>query len=299
MKLSTSLNVFNNSVTRNDAIRRCAAAGFEVLDMNYWDLQSQMLQVSWSEEETWAKEIRTLADQCGVRFTQMHGPVHGGAFANLVPGLTLDSFVGLAERSLRTAAILGIPWVVFHPSDIAKDGEEAFQEVLDFNVNFYSRLIPVLEETGVGIALENTCYVQGCNRFFTVAEELVQLIDILDHRLIGACWDTGHAHVHKIDHASAFRLLGSRLKATHIHDNDGVKDQHLLPYQGTIDWTRLVGTLKEIQYSGDFTYEAHNGVNKLPDAIRDAGLKFAYELGNYVISLGKEKEERRRIKCES
>lgn len=290
MKVSTSLNIFNNSVSRMEAIRRCAAAGFQVLDMNYWDLQKQMLQISWSEEEAWAKEIRAFADECGIQFTQAHGPVHGGTFTNLVAGLTLDSFIGLAERSLRTSAILGIPWVVFHPSDIAIEGKETFQEVLEFNVNFYRRLLPVLEETGVGIALENTCSVQGFNRFFTIAEELAQLVDALDYRLIGACWDTGHAHVHKVDHASAFRVLGSRLKATHIHDNDGVRDQHLLPYQGTIDWTRLVGALKEIQYSGDFTYEAHNGLNKFPDGIRDAGLKFALDLGNYVISQENEKE---------
>ncbi|MCJ8011527.1 sugar phosphate isomerase/epimerase [Paenibacillus sp. KQZ6P-2] len=284
MQVSTSLNVFNNSFSRMEALRRCAAAGFQALDMNYWDLQEQMLEIGWSEEETWAKEIRAYADQLGVRFTQMHGPVHGGAFKNLVPGLTLDSFIGLAERSLRTAAILGIPWVVFHPTDIAKDGVETYHQILEFNVSFYRRLIPVLEETGVGIALENGCYYPGFNRCFTIAEELIQLVDALGHRLIGACWDTGHANVQMIDQANAFRMLRSRLKALHIHDNDGTKDLHLLPYQGTIDWARLVGALKEIQYSGDFTYEAHNGVNKLPDGIRDAGLKFALELGKYVIA---------------
>lgn len=285
MKVSTSLNVFYGSVSRTEALRRCAAAGFQALDMNYWDLQGQMLHIDWSEEEAWAKEVRACADQLGVRFTQMHGPVHGGTFTSLVTGLTLDSFVGLAERSLRSAAILGIPWVVFHPSDMAVDGKETYEEILDFNVNFYRRLVPVLEETGVGIALENVCYVQGYNRYFAVAEELAQLVDALDHRLIGACWDTGHAHVQKVDQASSIRLLGSRLKATHIHDNNGERDQHLLPYQGTIDWTELVGALKEIRYSGDFTYEAHNGVNKLPNGIRDAGLKFALELGNYAVSL--------------
>jgi len=285
MKVSTSLNVFNCSFSRHEAIRRCAAAGFQVLDMNYWDLQNEMLRISWNEEEAWAKSIRAYADELGVRFSQMHGPVHGGTFTNLVAGLTLDSFVGLAERSLRTAAILGIPWVVFHPSDIAKDGKETYQEILDFNMDFYHRLLPVLEETGVGIALENGCSVPGYNRFFTNAEELAQLVDALDHRLVGACWDTGHAHVQKIDQASAFRILGGRLKATHIHDNNGASDQHLLPYQGTINWTELVGALKEIQYRGDFTYEAHNGVNKLPDGIRDAGLKFALELGNFLVSL--------------
>lgn len=287
MNVSTSLNI-NCSISRLEATRLCAEAGFQVLDMNYWDLQPEMLEKSWSEEEAWAKEIRACADHYGVRFNQIHGPVHGKTFTNLARGFTLDSYMHIAERSLRSAAILGASWAVFHPTDISMNGTETYEEVLDTNLNFYRRLLPVIEETGIGIALENGCYVkEGFNRFFTVAEELAQLVDALDHPLIGACWDTGHAHVQKVDQAAAISVLGNRLKTTHIHDNDGSYDHHLLPYQGTINWDELVGALKENQYGGDFTYEAHNGLNKFPDGIQGAGLKFALELGKYVISLEK------------
>lgn len=286
MNVSTSLNVFfgpENSVP--DMVRRSAAVGYVSLDMNYWDYQKKMLQSTPQEEEAWAREIRGSADAHGVRFTQMHGPVHGPNFTNLAHDMTLESFEKLLERSLRSAAILGIPWVVLHPTNVTREESESFQDALGYNIQFYRKLIPVLEQTGVGIALENMISRSTAPRHFALPEEQVELIDALNHPLIGACWDTGHGHITGLSQAASLRTLGSRLKATHIQDNDGAKDQHLLPYQGTISWSEVIHTLKEIGFSGDFTYETHNSIRILPDGIRDAGLKYALDLGNYVISL--------------
>lgn len=101
------------------------------------------------EEEAWARDIRASADAHGVRFTQMHGPVHGPCFAKLVLNLSLDDYTRLVERSLRTAAVLGAPWVVFHPTNVTGEESEAYRDVLEFNVGFYRKFIPLLEETGV------------------------------------------------------------------------------------------------------------------------------------------------------
>ena len=283
MKVSTSLNVLDLAIPKTEQVKRAAAAGFQSLDMNYWDHQKEMVQIGWAEEEKWAQAIRAAADECGVRFTQMHGPVHGPTFTSVVLGLTLDSFVELAHRSLRTAAILGVPWVVFHPGNISADGGESYEETLKFNAAFYDRFKPVLEETGVGIALENM--IAGpSRRYFSDPAQLAELIDALDHPLIGACWDTGHGHVSSFEQGASIRLLGSRLKATHIQDNDGVKDQHLLPYYGTINWAEVTAALKDVGYAGDFTYETHMSFRMLPDPLRDTKMKFALELGQYVIS---------------
>ncbi|MEF3302984.1 sugar phosphate isomerase/epimerase family protein [Paenibacillus sp. GYB003] len=285
MNVSTSLNVFDAAIPRTEAVRRCAAAGFASLDMNYWDFQKQVLHMSEEEERAWARDIRASADEAGVRFTQMHGPVHGPTFANLVLELTLDAYERLVERSLRTAHILGVPWVVFHPSNLSVDGGESYEQTLEFNVRFYRKFVPILEETGVGIALENMTGHRQARTYFTVPEEQIELIDALDHPLVGACWDTGHGHKMSLNQKEAIAALGSRLKATHIQDNNGTHDQHVLPYQGTIRWDEVAQTLKAIGYEGDFTYETHNSIRTLPDGIRDAGLTYACSLGHYIISL--------------
>ena len=115
---------------------------------------------------------------------------------------------------------------------------------------------------------------------------LVDLVDALNHPLIGACWDSGHAEIQHLDQGSALRALGPRLKATHIQDNDGFADQHLLPYHGHTDWTAVVGALYDIGYQGAFCYEVHNAIRVLPDELRDSMLSYAAGLGRHLLRLG-------------
>ena len=53
------------------------------------------------------------------------------------------------------------------------------------------------------------------------------------------CFDTGHAHLTGGVEA-AFRTLRERIAAVHLHDNHGEKDEHLLPFEGQIDWARTI-----------------------------------------------------------
>jgi sugar phosphate isomerase/epimerase len=63
-------------------------------------------------------------------------------------------------------------------------------------------------------------------------------------RLAGVklCFDTGHAH---IDGGVTAPLESVRdlVVTTHVHDNRGERDDHLLPYEGTIDWDVTLAAL--------------------------------------------------------
>jgi sugar phosphate isomerase/epimerase len=289
MKISTSLNVlYKENAPVDDAIIRCRRAGFEALDFNYWDFQKYVLGLSWKEEEAWAQHAREVADREGAKFTQAHGPVHGQSYANMVFGLNEDSFLELAIRSMRTAAILGLPWVVFHATKVSPE-LETVKVRLAHNTQFYRKLFPVMEETGVGIALENLVDKEQTNagvprrNYCSEPEELLELIDTLNHPLVGACWDTGHANRQGLDQ-NVIRQFGKKLKSLHINDNNGFQDQHLLPYQGTVNWKAVMDSLAAIGYEGDFTYEAHRSIRMLPDGMKDAGLKFSAELATYLVN---------------
>jgi sugar phosphate isomerase/epimerase len=53
-------------------------------------------------------------------------------------------------------------------------------------------------------------------------------------------FDIGHAHLAEgpvADRvAKSFEPLRNLVASAHIHDNHGEKDEHLAPYDGTIDW---------------------------------------------------------------
>jgi sugar phosphate isomerase/epimerase len=58
------------------------------------------------------------------------------------------------------------------------------------------------------------------------------------------CYDAGHAHLDggALESLEAVRNL---VATTHMHDNRGERDDHLLPYEGTIDWSALLTALPD------------------------------------------------------
>jgi sugar phosphate isomerase/epimerase len=38
--------------------------------------------------------------------------------------------------------------------------------------------------------------------------------------------------------------MKERIRSTHIHDNDGKEDAHLLPFSGVIDWKKTMELLR-------------------------------------------------------
>ena len=62
---------------------------------------------------------------------------------------------------------------------------------------------------------------------------------------IGVCLDLGHAHI-TVGVAEAIATLGNRIASVHVHDNHGMKDEHLWPGDGTIDWPATAKALKAL-----------------------------------------------------
>jgi sugar phosphate isomerase/epimerase len=56
------------------------------------------------------------------------------------------------------------------------------------------------------------------------------------------CFDSGHANLEG-DVASALETTRDLIVTTHLHDNRGERDDHLLPYQGAIDWSATLPAL--------------------------------------------------------
>ena len=74
---------------------------------------------------------------------------------------------------------------------------------------------------------------------------------------VGICMDFGHAHLMG-DVADAIETAAEHLITTHVHDNGGREDDHLVPYQGTIDWPAALVTMQKIGYDGTYLMELAN-----------------------------------------
>jgi sugar phosphate isomerase/epimerase len=63
----------------------------------------------------------------------------------------------------------------------------------------------------------------------------------------GICLDYGHAHLMG-DLGEAIEALSGHLWTTHVHDNGGRRDDHLVPFAGTIDWDAAMMATQKIGY---------------------------------------------------
>src|SRR3989449_4714930 len=103
----------------------------------------------------------------------------------------------------------------------------------DAAFNSLEHLMLFAKHRGVTIALENT---PGGLATPANLRQFIAETRLHDLRL---CFDTGHAHMED-GVGPGFETMRELVVTTHVHDNRGEKDEHLLPYEGTIDWDAAV-----------------------------------------------------------
>lgn len=54
------------------------------------------------------------------------------------------------------------------------------------------------------------------------------------------CYDSGHDFIWSEEPTRVLRRWGHKLATTHLHDNKGSEDDHLLPFAGKIDWKKII-----------------------------------------------------------
>lgn len=292
MRLSTSTNIYFNRPNKvkaaiADSVRLCGQAGYRVMDMNFYDCTTFKLPFVTEEWENWIHGIQNAAQENAIEFSQAHANFYNFCDANTPEKEFLDKMV---MRSIDCAAILGAKWLVIHAgTDFASPKLVADSKIK--NIEYFKPVLEYAARRNVGIAIENLWdyNIAPLRRYTTTAEELVDLVDELakDYDNVGICWDFEHANIMKQEQTPALKMVGARLKATHVSDNIGIQDDHILPYYGYTDWTEIMQVLKEINYQGDFTYEIHRYTTQLPDALVIPALRYSIEVGNYLLSLAK------------
>ena len=117
------------------------------------------------------------------------------------------------------------------------------------------------ESAGVRLALEVIP-----NALSTPAALCAMLERDLDAPAAGICLDFGHAFLEG-SVPDAIETVAEHLIATHVHDNHGRSDEHLVPYSGAIDWEASLISMQKIGYTGTYVMELAN--TSTPAAVLD------------------------------
>jgi len=79
-------------------------------------------------------------------------------------------------------------------------------------------------------------------------------VDGLEGRPVGICLDFGHAHMDG-DLVDAIETVSEHFVSAHVHDNRGRADDHLVPFEGTIDWPAALTAIQKVGYEGPLVFE--------------------------------------------
>ncbi|MBR2370397.1 MAG: sugar phosphate isomerase/epimerase [Clostridia bacterium] len=281
-------------------IKEC---GFEAIDFNIdTEISIKKLAESGIYPTIFDKSIEELRDYyaplkqaleaTGVVISQMHAP-----FPTLFEGNDeLNEYINLVlDKCFAVCEYLGCPAIVVHPLVSTASRSEQ----LNANIEYYKTLIPLIKKyKGVKICSENI-FTRFNGRVvggrFSVVDDTCILIDTLNSEAggdyFGFCLDIGHAILTKSNINEYIKTLGHRLTVLHIHDNNGLEDQHLIPYScistgsGTVcDWEGFIDGLKSIGYDGALSFETFRSFKILPKSVMPSALRMIAAIGREWIN---------------
>jgi sugar phosphate isomerase/epimerase len=103
-------------------------------------------------------------------------------------------------------------------------------------------LILHAHHVGVTICVENTLSEMGDPHYLRTFVDETRLAGLRFN------FDIGHAHLAELPESEriekSFSPLRDLVSSVHLHDNHGEKDEHLSPYEGSIDWPTAIKTLQ-------------------------------------------------------
>lgn len=252
MKLATTTGDFDRyCATYLESVKCVHQAGFKCIDFSLYTIRENDALLLCDEWKTTAQEILDYAEQNGIEFVQCHSPN-----ANPLDTLQIEKAVALNIRAIEVCGFLGIPTMVVHSGwDKNATKEEWFAR----NKAFFDRILPTAEKYNVCICHENSTRVNIGGVYPKTGAEMLEFSKYVDHPLFHSCWDTGHANIEGAQYDEIL-AMGDDLRAVHINDNRGERDEHVIPYMGTVNMDEIMTALKDIGFKGSFTFESSSAL---------------------------------------
>lgn len=118
------------------------------------------------------------------------------------------------------------------------------------------------------------------------------------------CLDVGACNLCGQNLYEFIKILGGRIKAVILRDNNGDRDSALLPFSSVTigeshtDWNGLILGLRAIDFDGTLMLDVRDSVGATPMYMRKDYIKYIHKMGEYFVwQLGMEKMVRSYDKC--
>jgi sugar phosphate isomerase/epimerase len=239
MEFGISTQIYRGQALTIELLESIRKAGYQRIELfanrPHFDFHNRSLLRSIGR---WFSENELPAPSMHLPFIETIGPLEKIRISVLDPEQRLrEEAMDQIKRALELGDHVALSYVVMHLGN----PKEKFNLVA-FDYAF-SAIARIRAFAGAEVMIENIP-----NEISTIEriEEFKKVAQLED---IGICYDTGHGHLQHVtggfEHA----------RTTHVHDNHGEKDEHLWPFEGTLDWPRLIEKLVLAKYGGPFILE--------------------------------------------
>ncbi len=247
-----------------DALDLIRNAGFEMIFSEEYDPKT-------------VYQIKEKSEKLGLSLDFLHAP-YKGVNDFWIPGLAYRNLRNGIYSSIDAASGAGVPVVVCHvssgwfPPQLCDVGFERFDALVDYAIS-----------KNVKVAFENLRKVGNLAAIMERYEKVPE---------VGFCYDCGHEHCYT-ETVHFLEFYGDRVLCTHIHDNHGRNyedyysdpDEHLMPFDGNLDFADMMKRLKQSPYAGALTLEVVQE-NEYLKKSHEEFLKIAFERIKRISALG-------------
>ncbi|MBV9084420.1 MAG: TIM barrel protein [Acidobacteriaceae bacterium] len=143
------------------------------------------------------------------------------------------AMVDEVKRALEIADIVPFRYLIQH---LGVSGQQFEERRIDSAFSSLDEIKSFARQRKVEVLLENTPNEMA-------SAERLNYFSNITHINLNYCFDIGHAHL-RGNIEREFELMKERIQSTHLHDNNGEKDEHCFPGEGTIDWKKAMKLLR-------------------------------------------------------
>jgi sugar phosphate isomerase/epimerase len=168
------------------------------------------------------------------------------------------------KRVLEVAEEVPFQFLILH---MGVPGEEYDLHKFDAALTSLEHLRLFAAQRGVQILLENI------PNELSTPRRLLEFVRHSHMHDLKFCFDSGHALLDgSVD--DAFELMKGSIASTHLHDNDGTKDEHRFPFDGKIGWEKLIGAFQKSAPQVPLLIEARRGAEEIAPCLDKASAIF-------------------------
>ncbi len=145
-------------------------------------------------------------------------------------------------QALKDAKRYGATSVLLVPGRVTK--EVSYEDCFKRSVAEIKKAVPVAEETGIKIAIENVW-----NDFITKPKQAIDFLEAIDSKQVGWHFDIGNT-IRYSPAETWIPVLGKHILKLHIKEYSRVKGFGVRFFEGDDNWPAIMKALDKVEYQG-------------------------------------------------